>query len=70
MKYIALKHGNREALLRRFPCNKSTISNALNFKHRSLLQAEIRSYALNFLGGVYVNIRATEENRAGAGAEV
>lgn len=49
MKKIVANVETRKALMDKFNCSQTTISDALNFVGHSLTQRKIRSYAVNKL---------------------
>lgn len=55
-KFIYAVASDRKKLMERFSINASSVSDALRFKGRSLLQREVRSYAVNFLGCIPMNV--------------
>ena len=52
MKRIFVSKKERIKIMKKFKVTQSTITKSLNFSQNSLLNKEIRSYAMNFAGGV------------------
>lgn len=53
---------DRRILMERFHVNASSVSDALRFKGRNLRQRRIRSYAVNMLDCVPMNVQLWEPN--------
>lgn len=51
---------DRRVLMERFHINASSVSDALRFKGRNLRQRRIRSYAVNMLDCVPMNVKLWE----------
>ena len=51
MKRIFVSKKERNIIMKKFGVTKSTLTKALNFSQNSLLNKELRSYAMNFAGG-------------------
>ena len=52
MKRIFVSKKERSKIMKKFGVTKSTLTKALNFSQNSLLNKELRSYAMNFAGGI------------------
>lgn len=55
-RFIYAVAKDRKILMKRFNINASSVSDALNFKGRSQLQREVRSFAVNHLGCIPMNV--------------
>ena len=51
MKRIFVSKKERKEIIKKFGVTKQALSRALNFKYNSLLNKEIRCYAMNYAGG-------------------
>lgn len=54
MERIILTKSQRARLKEKFDCSEPFISQSLMFKKTSLKQREVRSYAVNILGGFII----------------
>ena len=52
MKRIFVSKKERNNIMKKFGVTKQALSAALNFKYNSLLNRELRSYAMNYAGGI------------------
>ena len=52
MKRIFVSKKERNNIMKKFGVTKSTITKSLNFSQNSLLNRELRSYAMNYAGGI------------------
>ena len=51
MKRIFVSKKERSKIMKKFNVTKATVTKSLNFYQNSLLNKEIRSYAMNYAGG-------------------
>ncbi len=51
MKRIFVSKKERSKIMKKFNVTKATVTKSLNFYQDSLLNKEIRSYAMNYAGG-------------------
>ena len=52
MKRIYVSKKERSKIMKKFGVTKQTLSAALSFKYNSLLNKELRSYAMNYASGI------------------
>ena len=51
MKRIFVSKKGRKSIMKKFNVTKATVTKSLNFNQDSLLNKEIRSYAMNYASG-------------------